>query len=214
MSILKQKHRIYINTCRYSRERKNIMSKRSWKKIFHLLAAASTASRNFLKNWLLYPLIRCMHSNFQFKIHKTKNSMTANLNFKEGHLNSRTFQGQIHFQGVFRETPKIQGVFKDCGNPVFTECYLPIKFITEPRMCELINLIGQGHEGNYYRQYNMACHFFFYFYSDYDQTSRIICRKKNVHGNNLTLFCSSHVALFTSDISTPLVFVDLIIMEK
>ena len=62
-------------------------------KIINFLAAMSKAIWNFLKNWLLYHLIRCIHSNFQFKIHRTRNSRTANLNFKEGPLNSRRFQG-------------------------------------------------------------------------------------------------------------------------
>ena len=56
----------------------------------------------------MYPLIRCIHSNFQFKMHRTKNSRTAHLNLKEGHLNSRTFQRQIHFQGVFKENRKFK----------------------------------------------------------------------------------------------------------
>ena len=69
-----------------------------------------------LKNWLLYPLIRCIHSNFQFKILRTNSSRAANLVFNEGHLYSRTFQRQIHFQGVFKENPK----FKEFSGTVRT----------------------------------------------------------------------------------------------
>ena len=74
--------------------------------------------------------------------------------------------------------------------------------------------ICRYHDRNYYRQYNTACQFLFLkwkrnqctnvllsillcltvFY--YDQTSGIIWWKKKIHGNGLTLFCSSHVAVF------------------
>ena len=64
---------------------------------------------------LLYPLIFCIHSNFQFKIHRTRNSRTDNLNFKEGHLNSRTLQGQTHFQGVFKKNQKFKEYSRTVG---------------------------------------------------------------------------------------------------
>ena len=41
---------------------------------------------------------------------------TTNWNFKEGPLNSRTFQGQIDFQGLLKENPK----FKDFSRTVGT----------------------------------------------------------------------------------------------
>ena len=50
----------------------------------------------------------------------------------------------------------------------------------------------------------------FHFFSYYDQTSGSIWWKKKFHGNSLTIFCSSHVAVFILDISTPLVPVDSI----
>ena len=96
------KHIIYINnTCRYSWERKDItivielyMSKRNWKNILFILSFCERSEPNFLgKNWLLYLLICCIHSNFQFKIHRTRN------------------QGlQIE---ISRKVPSIQGLFKD-----------------------------------------------------------------------------------------------------
>ena len=59
---------------------------------------------------LLYP--------FKLSVKNTQNkkSRTTNRNFKEGLLNSRTFQGQIHFQGLFKENPK----FKDFSRTVGT----------------------------------------------------------------------------------------------
>ena len=59
---------------------------------------------------LLYP--------FKLSVQNTQNkkSRTTNWNFKEGPLNSRTFQGQIHFQGLFKEIPK----FKDFSRTVGT----------------------------------------------------------------------------------------------
>ena len=53
---------------------------------------------------------------FKLSVQNTQNekSRTTNWNFKEGPLNSRTFQGQIHFQGLFKENPK----FKDFSRTV------------------------------------------------------------------------------------------------
>ena len=117
LSILKQidtlKHRIYINTCRYSWEKKDMIimyEQEDLKKYFTCkLRRAKRAEVFFFLNWPLYP------SNFQFKIHRTRNSRTANLNFKEGHPISRTFQGQIHFQGVLKENPKLKEFSRTVG---------------------------------------------------------------------------------------------------
>ena len=59
---------------------------------------------------LLYPIKLSVWNT------QNKKSRTTNWNFKEGTLNSRTFQGQIHFQGLFKENPK----FKDFSRTVGT----------------------------------------------------------------------------------------------
>ena len=82
-----------------------------------------------------------------------------------------------------------------CNNSPSVE-HRPIKYISEARSGEVINLIGRWHEGNY-------------FYSNYDQTSGIIRWKKIVHNTILQW----HVAVLLSADNTPLVSVDLI-MEK
>ena len=72
--------------------------------------AHSSLRLGWAKNWLLYPL--------------TIISRTSNWNFKEDHLIQGLFKDNS-FSRSFPGKPKIQGVFKDCGNPACTVKHLP-----------------------------------------------------------------------------------------
>ena len=67
--------------------------------------------------YLLYP------SKLSVQNTQNKKSRTVKWNFKVDPLNSRTFQGQIHFQGLFKENPKFKdfsrtvGTLANCGPP-------------------------------------------------------------------------------------------------
>ena len=79
-----------------------LLSTRDWKKNIEITSCCKRSELKILRNGHFSPLIRCFHSTFQFKIHRTRNSRTTNWNFKEGHLNSRTFQGKFHFKEFSR----------------------------------------------------------------------------------------------------------------
>ena len=119
----------------------------------------------------------------------------------------RNHFNHIHFQGVFRQTPKFKE-FSRLWEPCIHRVLSTNQIYYRSAKGDVINLIGRWHEWNNYRQYIMAC--CFYFFSNYEQTSEIIWWKKIVHGNGWMLFCRSQVVVFILDISTPLVSVDLI----
>ena len=76
--------------------------------------------------------------------------------------------------------------------------------------------LGVIDQSNYHRavenKYNTVV--IFNFYSNYDKTSLIIWWKKKVHGNGLTLFCSTHKAALLLDISTPLVSARIRVLDS
>ena len=75
----------------------------------------SEASQIFLGKLALVPLNLLYPFKLSVQNTQNKKSRTTNYNFKEGPLNSRTFQGQIHFHGLFKENPKFKDFSRTMG---------------------------------------------------------------------------------------------------
>ena len=95
------------------------MSKRNWKNI-KLLSCCERSKPNFLgKNWLLYLLICCIHSNFQFKIHRTRNQgLPTEISRKVPYIQG-LFKDKFIFKDFSRKTQNsrtFQGLWEPCNH--------------------------------------------------------------------------------------------------